>query len=101
MPSRAIAELTRMPKNILRPRTRMAPLTAYTNVERKHRLTQFRKAGHAWGQREADLALMATGGIRPEKFIRMSIRERVVALRSIGADDQEIEAWSNCCQKQF
>jgi hypothetical protein len=49
--------------------------------EIKARQSEMRRAGHAWGSRLAEAAIA-------------EIETREAALRKIGADDADVEAWA-------
>jgi hypothetical protein len=59
-----------------------------TDPATKARRSEMRRAGHAWGSRIAEMTIA-------------EIATREAALREIGADDADIEAWAGACSKQF
>ena len=54
----------------------------------KAKRSEMRRAGHAWGSRLAEM-------------MTAEIATREAALREIGADDADIEAWVTAFSKQF
>jgi hypothetical protein len=60
----------------------------HADPDTKARLSEMRRAGHAWGSRLAEIAIT-------------KIATREAALREIGADDADVQAWVAAFSKQF
>lgn len=72
-------------------------------TDRKQRLTEMRKAGHAWAEREVYRIRCLVGG-EPNLIDELAMKscdERLAALAALGASQEERDAWERCFCKRF
>lgn len=76
-----------------------------SRFDEREALREMRRAGHAWGSREATAAILQLGNTitldEAGDWIIPVLMNRSSALETLGATSQQREAWEKACLDSF